>query len=203
MQRCTQGKAFLQALTGTFLPHLRAPLLHALESEIAIPTHIESNSLAAPLGPQPRPLACRRLAWEDPYRGLRLTSMAVVAQAQQLVRAVQAPSMRAAQPHALAAPLRTPTTPQAATHASLAARIAAAAQRRAGSGRRRRAAPVAAAPAAVEELTIQPVRVIEGHVKLPGSKSLSNRILLLAALAEGTTTVENILVSWRDRGTAA
>lgn len=53
----------------------------------------------------------------------------------------------------------------------------------------------AAAAAAVHELVIQPVKVIEGHVKLPGSKSLSNRILLLAALAEGTTTVENILDS--------
>lgn len=35
---------------------------------------------------------------------------------------------------------------------------------------------------------------IEGTVKLPGSKSLSNRILLLAALAEGTTNVQNLLV---------
>ena len=42
---------------------------------------------------------------------------------------------------------------------------------------------------------MEPIRIIEGHVKLPGSKSLSNRILLLAALAEGTTTVENILDS--------
>ncbi|PRW44254.1 3-phosphoshikimate 1-carboxyvinyltransferase isoform A [Chlorella sorokiniana] len=65
-----------------------------------------------------------------------------------------------------------------------------------GSGQRRRlAVAAAAAPAALESLTIQPVRVVEGHVKLPGSKSLSNRILLLAALAEGTTTVENILDS--------
>ena len=51
-----------------------------------------------------------------------------------------------------------------------------------------------AAATKVEKLTVQPVRVVEGHVKLPGSKSLSNRILLLAALAQGTTTVENILV---------
>ncbi len=47
---------------------------------------------------------------------------------------------------------------------------------------------------AVEELTVQPVKKIEGTVKLPGSKSLSNRILLLAALAEGTTLVKNLLV---------
>ena len=32
-------------------------------------------------------------------------------------------------------------------------------------------------------------------MKLPGSKSLSNRILLLAALAEGTTVVKNLLDS--------
>ena len=73
-------------------------------------------------------------------------------------------------------------------------------QRRPGCSKRstlRRAAAAAAPAAAVHELTLQPVRVSEGHVKLPGSKSLSNRILLLAALAEGTTTVENILVSRR------
>lgn len=52
----------------------------------------------------------------------------------------------------------------------------------------------AAAPAKLEKLTVEPITVIEGHVKLPGSKSLTNRILLLAALAEGTTVVENVLV---------
>ena len=31
-------------------------------------------------------------------------------------------------------------------------------------------------------------------MKLPGSKSLSNRILLLAALSKGTTLVKNLLV---------
>ena len=46
----------------------------------------------------------------------------------------------------------------------------------------------------LQSLELAPIRVIDGHVKLPGSKSLSNRILLLAALAEGTTTVENLLV---------
>lgn len=101
---------------------------------------------------------------------------------------------------AWAAPLR----PSAAPHAALAVRLEAVAAVRAGS--RRRAALVPQAVAAAEkvaELTLQPVRVIEGHVKLPGSKSLSNRILLLAALAEGVTTVENILVGagggWRRR----
>ncbi len=46
----------------------------------------------------------------------------------------------------------------------------------------------------LETLELAPIKLIDGHVKLPGSKSLSNRILLLAALAEGTTTVENLLV---------
>jgi 3-phosphoshikimate 1-carboxyvinyltransferase len=41
---------------------------------------------------------------------------------------------------------------------------------------------------------VQPIKTISGTVKLPGSKSLSNRILLLAALAEGTTVVRNLLV---------
>ncbi len=46
----------------------------------------------------------------------------------------------------------------------------------------------------MEQLVVQPIKTISGTVKLPGSKSLSNRILLLAALAEGTTTVLNLLV---------
>lgn len=32
-----------------------------------------------------------------------------------------------------------------------------------------------------------------GTVKLPGSKSISNRVLLLASLASGNTCIENIL----------
>lgn len=48
---------------------------------------------------------------------------------------------------------------------------------------------------AVEQLVLQPIKRIEGHVKLPGSKSLSNRILLLAALSAGVTEVQNLLVS--------
>ena len=52
------------------------------------------------------------------------------------------------------------------------------------------------AEAEVEEtLTLKPIKKIDGTVRLPGSKSLSNRILLLAALAEGTTKVENLLDS--------
>lgn len=46
-----------------------------------------------------------------------------------------------------------------------------------------------------ETLVIKPIKEFSGTVKLPGSKSLSNRILLLAALAEGTTVVKNLLDS--------
>ncbi|CAH8254965.1 unnamed protein product [Arabidopsis lyrata] len=45
------------------------------------------------------------------------------------------------------------------------------------------------------EIVLQPIREISGLIKLPGSKSLSNRILLLAALSEGTTLVDNLLNS--------
>ena len=41
-----------------------------------------------------------------------------------------------------------------------------------------------AAPAGAEEIVLQPIREISGAVQLPGSKSLSNRILLLSALSE-------------------
>lgn len=44
---------------------------------------------------------------------------------------------------------------------------------------------------------MQPIKKIAGVVKLPGSKSLSNRALLLAALAEGKTLVKNLLVRRR------
>ncbi len=47
----------------------------------------------------------------------------------------------------------------------------------------------------MESLTLQPVKAIAGEVRIPGSKSLSNRILLLAALAKGTTTITNLLDS--------
>ncbi len=44
-------------------------------------------------------------------------------------------------------------------------------------------------------LTLKPIQKIEGEINLPGSKSLSNRVLLLAALAEGRTTITNLLES--------
>ncbi|ATA24281.1 3-phosphoshikimate 1-carboxyvinyltransferase [Brenneria goodwinii] len=46
-----------------------------------------------------------------------------------------------------------------------------------------------------ESLTLQPVKLINGTINLPGSKSVSNRALLLAALAEGTTRLTNLLDS--------
>ena len=42
-------------------------------------------------------------------------------------------------------------------------------------------------------LTVPPIARASGQVRLPGSKSLSNRALLLAALARGTTELTNVL----------
>ena len=36
-------------------------------------------------------------------------------------------------------------------------------------------------------LDLAPIARVAGTVQLPGSKSITNRVLLLAALAEGTT----------------
>src|SRR5262245_17160111 len=47
--------------------------------------------------------------------------------------------------------------------------------------------------AAMKTLTLKPVRRVDGDVTLPGSKSISNRALLLAALADGTTDIVNLL----------
>ncbi|MDM0104458.1 bifunctional 3-phosphoshikimate 1-carboxyvinyltransferase/cytidylate kinase [Variovorax sp. J22R24] len=44
-------------------------------------------------------------------------------------------------------------------------------------------------------LDIPPLASAAGTVRLPGSKSISNRVLLLAALASGTTTVHDLLDS--------
>ena len=46
-----------------------------------------------------------------------------------------------------------------------------------------------------EYLDLQPIRAVRGTVRLPGSKSISNRTLLLAALAEGVTTLREVLDS--------
>lgn len=47
----------------------------------------------------------------------------------------------------------------------------------------------------MESLTLQPIHQVNGEVNLPGSKSVSNRALLLAALASGTTRLTNLLDS--------
>jgi 3-phosphoshikimate 1-carboxyvinyltransferase len=45
----------------------------------------------------------------------------------------------------------------------------------------------------METLELKPIRRAQGTVRLPGSKSISNRVLLLAALAEGETQVTGLL----------
>jgi 3-phosphoshikimate 1-carboxyvinyltransferase len=45
----------------------------------------------------------------------------------------------------------------------------------------------------VKHLDLAPIARAEGSVRLPGSKSISNRVLLLAALARGATTVHGLL----------
>lgn len=47
----------------------------------------------------------------------------------------------------------------------------------------------------LEQLRIEPIKRVEGTVNVPGSKSLSNRALLLAALAKGQTHLTNLLDS--------
>ncbi len=47
----------------------------------------------------------------------------------------------------------------------------------------------------MEYLDLSPIARVSGSITLPGSKSISNRTLLLAALAEGTTEVRALLAS--------
>jgi len=47
----------------------------------------------------------------------------------------------------------------------------------------------------MESLTLPKLSRAHGEVTIPGSKSLSNRILLLAALSQGTTQIDNLLDS--------
>ncbi|MEC5212112.1 3-phosphoshikimate 1-carboxyvinyltransferase [Polaromonas sp. CG_9.5] len=47
----------------------------------------------------------------------------------------------------------------------------------------------------IEFLDIPPLSSAAGMVRLPGSKSISNRVLLLAALSHGQTTVHDLLAS--------
>jgi 3-phosphoshikimate 1-carboxyvinyltransferase len=45
----------------------------------------------------------------------------------------------------------------------------------------------------VDFLRLEPIRRVSGRVRLPGSKSISNRVLLLSALASGDTRVGGLL----------
>jgi len=47
----------------------------------------------------------------------------------------------------------------------------------------------------IPHLDIPPLLGAAGTVRLPGSKSISNRVLLLAGLSAGTTTVHDLLDS--------
>ena len=47
----------------------------------------------------------------------------------------------------------------------------------------------------LESLTLQPIAKFNGTINLPGSKSVSNRALLLAAMAKGKTRLTNLLDS--------
>jgi 3-phosphoshikimate 1-carboxyvinyltransferase len=46
-----------------------------------------------------------------------------------------------------------------------------------------------------ETITIQPIDKVDGIIDLPGSKSISNRVLLLAAISSGKTILRNLLDS--------
>jgi 3-phosphoshikimate 1-carboxyvinyltransferase len=48
---------------------------------------------------------------------------------------------------------------------------------------------------AMEFLDLAPIKAVRGTVALPGSKSISNRTLLLAALADGETLIRDVLES--------
>ena len=45
------------------------------------------------------------------------------------------------------------------------------------------------------QLTLSPISTMNGTLRLPGSKSLSNRVILLSLLAQGSTTISNLLDS--------
>ena len=47
----------------------------------------------------------------------------------------------------------------------------------------------------LEQLTLPAANHAQGHITLPGSKSISNRTLLLAALANGVTEIRDLLAS--------
>ncbi len=45
----------------------------------------------------------------------------------------------------------------------------------------------------MDYLDLEPIRRVRGTVRLPGSKSISNRTLLLSALARGETRIRDLL----------
>lgn len=47
----------------------------------------------------------------------------------------------------------------------------------------------------MKQLRLEPINKVSGEINIPGSKSISNRALLLAALAHGTTKLTNLLDS--------
>jgi 3-phosphoshikimate 1-carboxyvinyltransferase len=47
----------------------------------------------------------------------------------------------------------------------------------------------------MKQIDLGPIRHVNGEITLPGSKSLSNRALLLSALSDGTTNLTNLLKS--------
>jgi len=47
-----------------------------------------------------------------------------------------------------------------------------------------------------KSLTIQPISYVQGNIDLPGSKSISNRVLLISAIANGKTSLTNLLDSY-------
>ena len=47
----------------------------------------------------------------------------------------------------------------------------------------------------MEQLTLSASNRAQGAITLPGSKSISNRTLLLAALADGVTEIRDLLAS--------
>jgi 3-phosphoshikimate 1-carboxyvinyltransferase len=55
----------------------------------------------------------------------------------------------------------------------------------------------------MDYLDVGPYSRASGVVRLPGSKSISNRVLLLAALAHGETTIFNLLDSHDTRAMLA
>jgi 3-phosphoshikimate 1-carboxyvinyltransferase len=59
----------------------------------------------------------------------------------------------------------------------------------------RRQAPRIGIQIVTSSLAIQPVSIVQGSIRPPGSKSLTNRALLCAALAEGTSTLHGALDS--------